>query len=113
MVVMEKTRDIAILRAMGATTRNIMSIFMFQGVLVGVVGTVMGLFAGLALCQVIERYELKVFPDVYYISRLPVRVEALDVLFVALAALGISFLATLYPSWRAAKLNPVEALRYE
>jgi lipoprotein-releasing system permease protein len=114
MVVMEKTRDVAILRAMGATARSIMAIFMFQGLLVGVVGTIAGLIAGLGLCQIIAKYKLQVLPsEIYYISTLPVRVETWDVVLVALAAVVISFLATIYPSWHASRLNPVEALRYE
>jgi lipoprotein-releasing system permease protein len=114
MVVMEKTRDVAILRAMGATARSIMAIFMFQGLLVGVVGTIAGLLSGLGLCQLIAKYKLQVLPsDIYYISTLPVRVETWDVVLVALAAVVISFLATIYPSWHASRLNPVEALRYE
>jgi lipoprotein-releasing system permease protein len=114
MVVMEKTRDMAILRAMGATTKSIMTIFMFQGLLVGVVGTLAGLASGLGICHLLARYKfIKLPSDIYYISTLPVRVEMNDVLFVAAAAVVISFLATLYPSWHAARLNPVEALRYE
>jgi lipoprotein-releasing system permease protein len=114
MVVMEKTRDVAILRAMGATGKNIMLIFMFQGLLVGVVGTLAGLFSGLGLCHLLARYQFIRLPaDIYYISTLPVRVEMNDVIFVTLAAVLISFLATLYPSWHASRVNPVEALRYE
>ncbi|MCF8061945.1 MAG: lipoprotein-releasing ABC transporter permease subunit [Deltaproteobacteria bacterium] len=114
MVVMEKTRDMAILRAMGATARSIMAVFMLQGLLVGVVGTIAGLASGLGICHLLAKYRFITLPaDVYYISTLPVQVEAWDVAFVALAAVGISFLATIYPSWYAAKLNPVEALRYE
>jgi lipoprotein-releasing system permease protein len=114
MVVMEKTRDVAILRAMGATARSVMSVFMFQGLLVGVVGTVAGLASGLGLCYLLARYKFINLPsDVYYISTLPVRVEAMDVFLVALAAVLISFLATIYPSWHASKLDPAEALRYE
>jgi lipoprotein-releasing system permease protein len=114
MVVMEKSRDVAILRAMGATSRNIMSIFMFQGLLVGLVGTLAGLGAGLGLCHLLARYQfIKLPSDVYYLSKLPVRVEMPDILFVTLAAVLISFLATIYPSWHASKVNPVEALRYE
>jgi lipoprotein-releasing system permease protein len=114
MVVMEKTRDVAILRAMGATERSIMIIFMFQGFLVGVIGTLAGLLSGLGLCHLLAKYKFISLPaDVYYISTLPVRVETSDVVFVTVAAVLISFVATLYPSWHASRLNPVEALRYE
>ena len=114
MVVMEKTRDVAILRAMGASSRSIMTIFMFQGLLVGVVGTFAGLVSGLGLCQLLAKYKFINLPaDVYYISTLPVQVEVADVSFVAAAAVVISFLATLYPSWYASRLNPVESFRYE
>lgn len=114
MVVMEKTRDMAILRAMGATAKSVMAVFMFQGLLVGVVGTFAGLGSGLGICHLLAKYRFISLPaDVYYISTLPVRVEAWDVGFVAFAAVVISFLATIYPSWYAARLDPVEALRYE
>jgi len=114
MVVMEKTRDVAILRAMGASAKSIMSIFMFQGLLVGVVGTIAGLVCGLGICQLLAKYQFISLPsDVYYISKLPVQVEAADVSFVSGAAVVISFLATLYPSWYASRLNPVESFRYE
>jgi len=114
MVVMEKTRDVAILRAMGASAKSIMAIFMFQGTLVGVVGTIAGLVCGLSICQLLAKYKFINLPsDVYYISTLPVQVEAVDVSCVAGAAVVISFLATLYPSWYASRLNPVESFRYE
>jgi lipoprotein-releasing system permease protein len=114
MVVMEKTRDVAILRAMGASGRSIMTIFMFQGLLVGVIGTIAGLACGLGLCQLLAKYKFIELPsDIYYISKLPVRVETMDVVFVTLSAVLISFLATIYPSWHASRVNPVEALRYE
>jgi len=114
MVVMEKTRDVAILRAMGASARSIMSIFMFQGILVGVIGTISGLCSGLGLCWLLSKYQFIDLPsDVYYISKLPVQVSVSDVSIVAGAAVVISFLATLYPAWYASRLNPVESFRYE
>jgi lipoprotein-releasing system permease protein len=114
MMVMEKTRDIAILRTMGASAKNIMSIFIFQGLFVGLVGTLLGLVSGSFLCHILAKYKfIKLPPDVYYITTLPVRMEWLDIVSIILAAIIISFLATIYPSWQAAKVNPVEALRYE
>jgi lipoprotein-releasing system permease protein len=114
MVVMEKTREVAILRAMGGSAKSVMSVFMIQGVLVGVIGTLSGLASGLGICYLLAKYRfIKLPADVYYISTLPVKVELGDVFFVGTAAILISFLATLYPSWHASRLNPVEALRYE
>ena len=114
MVVMEKRKDIAILRAMGTSARSIMSIFMLQGVLVGFAGTLSGLASGLGICYILAKYKFITLPaDVYYLSILSVRVELADVLFVSLSAIFISFLATLYPSWHASRLNPVDAIRYE
>ncbi|MCD6562211.1 MAG: lipoprotein-releasing ABC transporter permease subunit [Deltaproteobacteria bacterium] len=114
MVVMEKTREISVLRAMGASAKSIMAIFMFQGLLVGVAGTLAGLISGLGLCYLLGKYKFISLPaDVYYISKLPVLVEFGDVWLVALAAVVISFAATLYPSWHASRMNPVEAIRYE
>ncbi|MFH1090908.1 MAG: FtsX-like permease family protein, partial [Pseudomonadota bacterium] len=114
MVVMEKNRDIAILKSMGATSRMVMKIFVFQGLLVGVAGTLAGLAAGTVLCRLLARYKFIQLPsDVYYITTLPVRMEAWDVILVTVAAVAISLLATLYPAWQAARFKPVEALRYE
>lgn len=114
MVVMEKSREVAILRAMGASAKSIMSIFMIQGLLVGLVGTITGLLSGLGICHLLEKYKfIKMPSDVYYFSTLPVQVEFGDVFLVSLAAVLISFLATLYPAWYASRVNPVDALRYE
>jgi lipoprotein-releasing system permease protein len=114
MMVMKKTRDIAILKSMGATRQSIMQIFIINGLVIGGLGTLGGLGLGLGLCAVLKKYQFIKLPrDVYYISTLPVTVQAPDVLAIIAAALAISFLATLYPSWQAARLDPVEAIRYE
>ncbi|TWJ19271.1 lipoprotein-releasing ABC transporter permease subunit [Geobacter argillaceus] len=122
MVVMEKTKDIAILKSMGATGRSIMRIFIFEGLIIGVLGTLIGLLGGLlvalnleAIVGVVQRltgFEL-FSKDVYYLDRFPSQVVPADVVLVAVTAVLISFVATLYPSWQAAKLMPAEALRYE
>jgi lipoprotein-releasing system permease protein len=114
MVVMEKHKDIAILKSMGATAKSITRIFIFQGLIIGVVGTILGLVAGYGICILLAKYQFISLPsDVYYISRLPVKMNGIDFILVALSAIGISFLATLYPSWQASRLDPAEALRYE
>lgn len=114
MLVMEKTRDIAILKAMGATTTSIRKIFVLEGLMIGISGTILGLLGGFGLCGILKRYHFIELPrDVYYISTLPVHLEGLDVAIIAFSAIAISLLATLYPSRQAAKLEPAEALRYE
>ncbi len=113
MVVMEKTRDIAILKAMGATNQMIMKIFVFEGLVIGAVGTVLGLIGGFTLCSLLKKYKFIQLPaDVYTISTLPVKIESTDVILITIATMLISLLATLYPSWQASRLNPSEALRY-
>lgn len=113
MMVMEKTRDIAILKTMGASDRSIRTIFMFKGAAVGGIGTVIGVGLGCLLCFLLGKYRFIQLPsDVYYITTLPVQLEFGDVALISAAALGISFLATLYPAHQASRLNPVEALRY-
>lgn len=114
MLVMEKTRDIAILKAMGATTASIRKIFVMEGLLIGVSGTILGLIGGFVLCGLLKRYHFIELPrDVYNLTTLPVKLEALDVAAIACSAIVISLIATLYPSRQAAKLDPSEALRYE
>ncbi len=113
MVVMEKSKDIAILKSMGATSRSIMRIFIYEGLIIGVVGTVFGIIGGFGLGELLSRYEFITLPDVYPISTLPVKISVADVGFISFAAVLITFLATLYPSWQAARVEPAEALRYE
>lgn len=114
MLVMEKGRDIAILKAMGATTASIRKIFVFEGFLIGLSGTVLGVLGGFVLCYALGRYKfIELPPGVYHISTLPVKMEAFDLIVIAFSAIAISLLATLYPSRKAARLDPAEALRYE
>ena len=114
MMVMGKTRDIAILKAMGATERSVKKIFVFNGMVIGALGTLIGLGLGLIICTVLKHYNIhELAGDIYYFTtRLPVKLELLDVASIIAAALLICFLATLYPARQAAKLNPVEAIRY-
>lgn len=122
MLVKDKGRDIAILRTMGATRGMIMRIFFLTGSSIGVAGTLAGLFLGVAFCENIESIRqfiqsltgTELFSaEIYFLSRLPAKMEWAEVVQVTLMALGLSFAATIYPSWRAARLDPVEALRYE
>jgi len=114
MMVMEKTRDIAVLVSMGAKRRQIRRIFMYQGILIGVIGTALGLIVGFALSWAGGHYHLLALSaEVYSIDYVPFAPRPLDGLLVALVAIGVSFIATLYPSWSAASVLPAEALRYE
>jgi lipoprotein-releasing system permease protein len=114
MMVMEKGRDIAILKSMGASRGGIMKIFMMEGIIIGVIGTLLGCMGGYVLCQLLDTYEfIKLPPDIYQVSTLPVKMSPMDFLTVSFFSILISFLATLYPSWNAGRLDPVEALRYE
>ena len=113
MLVMEKTKDIAILKTIGATSGLIRRIFVFQGLLVGTMGTLLGVCLGTGLCYLQKNYHLIRLPgDVYYITALPVDLQLFDVCLVAFAALLICFMATLYPAHQASRFKTVEALRY-
>ena len=114
MVVMEKTKDIGILKAIGADNNSIRLIFTLQGFIVGAVGTALGVAGGLGLGYLLEKYQFIKLPrDIYYIDRFPVDIQYTDVGAIVAAALAISLLACLYPAWQASRLNPVDALRYE
>jgi lipoprotein-releasing system permease protein len=122
MLVKDKGGDIAILRTMGASQGSIMRIFLITGAAIGVVGTLMGLALGTVVCLNIESIRQFVSwltstelfaPELYFLSRLPADMDGGETAAVVVMALSLSLLATLYPSWRAARLDPVEALRYE
>ncbi len=114
MMVMEKNRDIAILKSMGATTNAIMRIFFYQGAVIGLTGTTLGVFSGLGLCAILKRYKFIELPsNVYPMATMPIKVVPFDVGLIALSAILITLLATLYPSWKASQVRPAEALTYE
>ena len=114
LLVMEKHRDIAILKTMGASARSVTTIFMMQGLIIGIVGTTVGAAAGYAASYVLDRYRVVRVPmDVYQVSYVPFKVVPLDFALVVAAAVVVCFLATIYPSRQAAKLDPAQALRYE
>ncbi|WP_313243854.1 lipoprotein-releasing ABC transporter permease subunit [Stenotrophomonas rhizophila] len=122
MLVTDKQADIAILRTLGLTPSGVMQVFMVQGSLIGIIGTVAGVIGGITLTLNLERilgaietvFNIKLLPeDVYYITGLPTDMQAPDIVIITITALVMSFLATLYPAWRAARTQPAEALRYE
>lgn len=114
MLVMQKTRDISILMSMGAEAGSIRRIFRLQGTLIGVVGAGLGYLIGIPASLLLKTYQfIKLPPDVYPVDHLPVKLEALDLTLIGVAALGLCYLATLYPAHRASSLKPAEALRYE
>ena len=122
MLVKDKGRDIAILRTVGATRGTVMRVFLITGASIGIVGTLGGLAVGLVFCTYIEEIrqfissltQTEVFsPELYYLSRLPAEVDPNEVMTIAGMSFFLSIISTLYPSWRAARLDPVKALRYE
>jgi lipoprotein-releasing system permease protein len=114
LLVMEKSRDIAILKTMGASAASIRRIFMLQGLVIGFIGTLAGAVAGYALIYVLDRYKLIRVPiDVYQISYVPFTLQPIDFAIVVAAAIAICFVATIYPSRQASKLDPAQALRYQ
>jgi len=114
MMVMEKTKDIAVLMSMGTRRRLVRNVFIAQGVLIGVIGTVIGLIVGYAIAYAGGRYRvISLSPEVYSINYVPFAPRVVDGLWIAVFTLLVSFVATLYPSWSASRILPAEALRYE
>jgi lipoprotein-releasing system permease protein len=114
LLVMEKSRDIAILKTMGTAPRRVMTIFMLQGLIIGITGTVIGGLGGLTLCRILDKYRLiKIPADVYQVAYVPFVVLPRDFAIVIVSAIVICFVATLYPSRQASRLDPVQALRFE
>jgi len=111
MVVVEKAREIAILKSMGASDSSVMRVFIAEGLYIGMLGTLFGLAVGLGACWALDYFGLPLDSEVYYIDRLPVAVEPLNIVLIAFAGVAISIVATLYPAWIGARLNPVDGLR--
>jgi lipoprotein-releasing system permease protein len=113
MIVMEKRKAIGVLKSLGATRRGILAIFVIQGTAIGILGAALGSLLGVLACQIVDRVGIDLPGDVYIIDTLPVAMRGADFLIVSGVAVGLCFLATLYPSWVAARMDPVEAIRYE
>jgi lipoprotein-releasing system permease protein len=114
MLVLEKKREIAILKSMGALRGSIMRIFVYQGLMTGLVGTLLGTILGVSICLAQQEFGIISLPaDIYFIDRLPVRMEPVDILVIATTSILLSLVAALYPAYRAGRLYPVEILRYE
>jgi lipoprotein-releasing system permease protein len=114
MTVLEKTKDIGILKAIGATNLNVMAIFALQGGFIGILGTSLGTGLGMGICYLLKTYKFISLPkEIYYIDKLPVRIAEGDIQLIVISSILISFIATLYPAYKASKLQPAEALRYE
>jgi lipoprotein-releasing system permease protein len=113
LMVIDKTREIAILKSMGATSGGILGVFVVVGLAIGGVGTTFGLAIGLTLCEVVDRYNYKLDPKVYLIDQLPISVSPKEVAIVAAITMLISGFATLFPASKASSLTPVDGLRYD
>jgi len=113
MLVLEKTREIAVLKSMGAGIPSVMKIFVIEGMIIGAVGTFFGLVLGWGTCLLIGDVGIPLDPEVYYIDNLPVRIDPSQWVMVALMSLALAFLATIYPATKAARLRPVDGLRSE
>ena len=112
MMVMEKTKDIAVLKAMGATHTILRRIFIIQGMIIGILGTFLGTLSGVIVCYLLKKYDFIRLPEAYPFSTLPVQLEYMDVVMISISAVVICFLSTLYPSYKASRMDPVEAIRY-
>jgi lipoprotein-releasing system permease protein len=114
MVVTDKTREIGVLKSMGMTSRRILRLFMVQGLVIGIVGAALGGAGGGILTYVVDRFKLISIPgEIYFISHLPVKADPVDIVGIIVATVLISFIATVYPAWQAARMDPVEAIRHE
>jgi lipoprotein-releasing system permease protein len=113
MMATEKAREIAILKAMGASDGAVQRVFVAEGLYIGFIGLLLGVSTGILGCVLIKRYGLPLPSDIYYITQLPVVMRTGEILTVAASALGLCFLATVYPAWLAARMRPVDGLRYE
>jgi len=113
MMTMEKTKDIGILKAMGAARRSVLKIFLFEGLIIGVVGTLIGAVVGYIACRLLGKYQFVKLPqDVYYISSLPVHIQRSDFIYIILGVILISLMAAIYPAYKASRLDPCQAIRY-
>jgi lipoprotein-releasing system permease protein len=111
---MEKSRDIAILKTMGLSSERVMRVFMLQGLIIGLVGTTVGGIGGVVISRILDRYQLiRIDMDVYQVAHVPFVIRPFDLAAVLISAVLVSFVATIYPSRQAAKLDPVQALRFE